>query len=229
MILISGTANRRRFNMGCNCGKNKGNVKKTLSEAFKKSQDKHNDISVDSDSIPQIQEQTFRDGNKTIIRVTQKNKVTEEPNTPSFGQKVKNFTKAIASRATKGKASDSIVELRQLSCHGNSEIPPCPYRGDSAVREGFYFCTACGCGDKPMTWLNDLEGEGSYTKLHYPWVSCPVRNPGFGDYKSYEIESEEDKKPLKEGMNRKKVIEAYLKATGKDIPEHPAAKPNNGE
>ena len=217
--------------MGCNCGKNKGSVRKNLSNTFKKSQNVNRENSVDNDSIPQIQQETFRDGNKTVIRVTTnptKNQESVEqvkPPTPSFGKKIKNFTKAMASRATKGKASDSIVELRQLSCHGNGEIPPCPYRGDSKVREGYHFCTACGCGDKPMTWLNDPFDEGAYTKLHYPWVSCPVRNPGFGDYKSYEVESEEEKKPLKEGMDRKKIIEAYLQASGKEIPDHPPANP----
>ena len=219
--------------MGCNCGKNKGKVRKNLSNTFKKSQNVNGENSVDNDSIPQIQEEsyrtTFRDDKKTVIRITKnpsnKSKSEEniKPETPSFGKKVKNFTKAIASRATKGKASDSIVELRQLSCHGNKEIPPCPYRGDSVVREGYHFCTACGCGDKPMTWLNDPFDEGSYTKLHYPWVSCPVRNPGFGDFKSYDVESEEDKEKLKPGMDRKKIIEAYLQATGKEVPDHPPA------
>ena len=80
-----------------------------------------------------------------------------------------------------------------------------------------------------MTWLNDPFDEGAYTKLHYPWVSCPIRNPGFGDYKSYELETEEDKEGKKKGMDRKKIIEAYLKATGTEIPEHPDANPNNGE
>tara|TARA_Y100001937_G_scaffold105024_1_gene145526 strand:+ start:1373 stop:2032 length:660 start_codon:yes stop_codon:yes gene_type:complete len=217
--------------MGCNCGKNKNTTKKNLAKAFNRSKEKSDQVSVDPDSMPQIQEQVFRDGNKTVIRVTQKpqeqnDAETSTPEPPSFGRKIANFTKAMASRATKGKASEQIVKLRQLSCHGNGDIPPCPYRGNSTVREGFYFCTACGCGDKPMTWLNDAFNEGSYTKLDYPWVSCPVRNPGFGDYKSYDVETEEDKKPLKEGMNRKKIIEAYLQATGEEIPDHPPAKPN---
>jgi len=219
--------------MGCNCGKNKKQTQQNLSKAFEKSQNR-DEPSVEPNSIPQIQTESFRDENKTVIKVrknvqSQTDETEETPETPSFGQKIKNFTKAMASRATKGKASEDIVNLRVLSCHGNSEIPPCPYRGDSTVRDGFYYCTACGCGDKPMTWLNDPFDEGAYTKLHYPWVSCPIRNPGFGDYKSYELETEEDKEGKKKGMDRKKIIEAYLKATGTEIPEHPDANPNNGD
>ena len=135
----------------------------------------------------------------------------------------------MGSRVAKGRASEEIVSLRQLSCHGDNDIPPCPYRGNSAVREGFYFCTACGCGDKPHTWLNNPEDPESYTKLHYPWVSCPVRNPGFGDYKEYELETKEELEAKPEGMSRKKVIETYLKAKGTVIPDHPAPQPKKGE
>ena len=219
--------------MGCNCGKNKNKsaTQKRLSEAFEKSQKK--DIEVRPDSIPQIQTKTFRDDEKTVIRVSNVRKPAETspetPKKPGFGEKVKNFTKAMASRAVKGKASPEIVSLRVISCHGNNEIPPCPYRGDSVVREGFHFCTACGCGDRPQTWLNHPTEDDAYTKLHYPWVSCPVRNPGFGDYKPYDLETNDDKEGKKEGMDRKKIIEAYLNASGIEIPDHPAPQPKKGE
>ena len=204
--------------MGCNCGKNKSSASrsKNLQEAFAKEQDKKQ---VDVDSVPQVQSSTFRDGDKKIIKIKQ----------PSLGSKVKNFAKAVGSRVTQKKIDDSILQLRQLSCHGNNEIAPCPYRGDSAVRDGYHYCTACGCGDRPATWLNNPEDPESFTKLHYPWVSCPVRNPGFGDYKSYGIESDKEKTEKKEGMDRKKIIEAYLNASGIEIPDHPAPQPKTGE
>ena len=202
--------------MGCNCGKNKSVSarRQRLAESFEQSQ-------IEPESIPQVQSSTFRDeqNKKTVIKIKQ----------PSLGQKVKNFTKAVASRVTQGKADESIVKLRQLSCHGNDEIPPCPYRDESKVREGYYYCTACGCGDRPQTWLNNPDDPDAYTKLHYPWVSCPVRNPGFGDFKSFDIEDEKDKESKKEGMDRKKIIEAYLKASGTEIPDHPAPQPKTGE
>lgn len=201
--------------MGCNCGKNKSASARSqrLSESF--------ESEVKPESVPQVQTNTFRDpdNKKTVIRIKQ----------PSLGQKVKNFTKAVASRVTQGKADDAIVKLRQLSCHGNDEIPPCPYRGDSEVRDGYHYCTACGCGDRPATWLNNPEDSEAYTKLHYPWVSCPVRNPGFGDFKSFDIEDKNEFGDKKEGMERKKIIEAYLKSSGTEIPEHPAVQPKNGE
>ena len=206
--------------MGCNCGKNKGsssNRSKKLQEKFQSEMEQSN--KVDPESVPQVQTNTYREDKKTVIKIK----------TPSLGTKVKNFAKAVGSRVAKGKASEDIVNLRQLSCHGNAEIPACPYRGNSAVREGFYYCTACGCGDKPHTWLNNPEDSESYTKLHYPWVSCPVRNPGFGDYKEFDLEPEDQLKAKPEGMYRKKVIEAYLKATGTSIPDHPAPQPKKGE
>tara|TARA_R110001592_G_scaffold300142_1_gene571269 strand:+ start:332 stop:985 length:654 start_codon:yes stop_codon:yes gene_type:complete len=217
--------------MGCNCGKNKSKTatQQSLSKAFEESQ--RSNAPDRSDSIPQIQTETFREHNKTTIKIkkVQTESEVETPKLPSFGQKVKNFTKAMTSRAVKGRVEDAILELRVLSCHGNDEIPPCPYRGDSNVRDGFHFCTACGCGDKPHTWLNNPEDPNAYTKLHYPWVSCPIRNPGFGDYKPHALEDAKELESKKPGMDRKKIIEIYLKANGKEIPEHPAAQPNNGE
>jgi hypothetical protein len=192
------------------------NRSKNLSEAFDKENKPNN---IEPESIPQVQSSTFREDKKTVIRIKQ----------PSFGEKVKNFAKAVGSRVTKGRATEDIVKLRVLACHGNGEISPCPYRGDSKVRDGFHFCTACGCGDKPHTWLNNPEDPEAYTKLDYPWVSCPIRNPGFGDYKDHEFETPEDIVGKEEGMARKKVIEVYLKSTGVEIPDHPAPQPKNGE
>ena len=215
MILIFGTLNRRISSMGCNCGKNKNSSTNKSQQLRDNFELKSKPDNVKPESVPQVQTSTFRQGDKTVIKVKQ----------PSIGEKVKNFAKAVGSRVTKGRADEELVSLRVLSCHGNNDITPCPYRGDSAVREGFYFCTACGCGDRPQTWLNNPDDPEAYTKLHYPWVSCPIRNPGFGDYKEYQLESDDDMSGKEEGMARKKVIEAYLQATGKTVPDHPPIKP----
>jgi len=208
--------------MGCNCGKNRSSVTKSkaLSDHFNKKINERTDVKPES--VPQVQTNEFRGDNsppKKVIKIKQ----------PSLGEKVKNFAKAMGSRVTQGRASDDIVNLRTISCHGNEDIPPCPYRGDSSVREGYHYCTACGCGDRPQTWLNNPDDPEAYTKLHYPWVSCPVRNPGFGDYKPFDLEDQEQKQVKKDGMDRKRVIEAYLNASGIPIPDHPAPQPKNGE
>ncbi len=160
----------------------------------------------------------------------QESNLESEPvKTPSFVDKVKNLGKSVASRVTQGKASEDLIKLRVLSCHGDGEVVPCPYRSASNTREGAYFCTACGCGDKPRAFLNDPDDSGAYTKLDYPWVSCPVRMPGFGDYKPFSEETQEAIDKLPNGMKRKQLTEVVLTARGIEIP--PAYEPvkTNGD
>ena len=90
------------------------------------------------------------------LKDTEESKPVE---TPSFVDKVKNLGKSVASRVTQGKASEDLIKLRVLSCHGDGEVVPCPYRSASNTREGAYFCTACGCGDKPRAFLNDPDNK----------------------------------------------------------------------
>lgn len=70
-----------------------------------------------------------------------------------------------------------------MSCFGNKssggELPPCEFLRKSKT-EGKFFCGGCGCGDKPLTWLNATETE--YSKLDYPKVNCPLQMPGFANY-----------------------------------------------
>lgn len=160
------------------------------------------------------------------LKDTEESKPVE---TPSFVDKVKNLGKSVASRVTQGKANENLIKLRVLSCHGDGEVVPCPYRSASNTREGAYFCTACGCGDKPRAFLNDPDDSGAYTKLDYPWVSCPVRMPGFGDYKPFSEETQEEIDKLPDGMKRKQLTEVVLTARGIEIP--PAYDPvkTNGD
>lgn len=112
------------------------------------------------------------------------------PNVPkqNLTKKVMSFGKAMASRGLKNnRASEKTIALRVLSCHGSNELPPCPYRKDSEKFKGSYYCGGCGCGDKQMTQLTYTEVNGKmteYNKLDYPKVTCPLKMPGFTDYKS---------------------------------------------
>jgi len=204
---------------------------------------KRTKVNVNRPTFPNIPQLTSdRRSRSSSTRITQEEiqKATEEavgnktetdvsPESPSIFNKVKNFGKSVASRVTQGKASEDLIKLRVLSCHGDGEVVPCPYRSASNTREGAYFCTACGCGDKPRAFLNDPDDSGAYTKLDYPWVSCPVRMPGFGDYKPFSEETQEAIDKLPDGMKRKQLTEVVLTARGIEIP--PAYDPvkTNGD
>lgn len=87
---------------------------------------------------------------------------------------------SIASRGILDKkAESSIKKLRALSCFGNDEIGPCEHLKQSQSHEGHY-CDACGCGDKPHTQLT-INGK-KYSKLDYPYLTCPLKMPGFSNY-----------------------------------------------
>ena len=218
--------------MGCGCGKNQSSSPDGARAAANLKQAKEKRLEPNSNvnrptfpSIPQLQ--SDRRARKVIEEPKQEE--SDSPETPSFIDKVKNLGKSVASRVTQGKASEDLIKLRVLSCHGDEEVVPCPYRSASNTREGAYFCTACGCGDKPRAFLNDPDDSGAYTKLDYPWVSCPVRMPGFGDYKPFSEETQEDIDKLPEGMKRKQLTEVVLTARGIEIP--PAYDPvkTNGD
>lgn len=106
--------------------------------------------------------------------------------------KAMSFGKSVASRGISNKkASEETINLRRMSCHGdnNSKLPPCSERKDSVKYPGSFYCGACGCGDKAHTQLiNTLDSEGKekYSKLDYPKVTCPLKMPGFTNYKETE-------------------------------------------
>lgn len=227
--------------MGCNCGKkNSGSDEDRASANLKKKQEARTKPPLNVPTFPQIPQLTENKIKSKLLNTTspphhktKKEEIGESPTvtpkSPSFTQKVKNLGKSVASRVTQGKADDNLIKLRVLSCHGDDEMVSCPYRSASNTREGAYFCTACGCGDKPAAFLNDPDNSDTYTKLDYPWVSCPVRMPGFGDYKPFSEETQEEIDKVPDGMKRKKEVEVILTARGIVIP--PAYKPvkTNGD
>lgn len=111
-----------------------------------------------------------------------------EPVKQGLISKAKSFTESMVSRGLNDKKCESeTYSLRVLSCHGDSTkgLPPCPRRMDSEKFKNSYYCGACGCGDKPLTQLTPYQrGDNmvTYTKLHYPKVSCPLQMPGFSNY-----------------------------------------------
>ena len=76
------------------------------------------------------------------------------------------------------RVSDEIYNTRRLSCFGNPEknIPQCDQLKES--NDFGYFCGACGCGKNKLA---KLDGDG-YTKLHYPYLECPLKKPGFSNH-----------------------------------------------
>jgi len=140
------------------------------------------------------------------------------PDKAGFLQKAKNLAKSYASKGFSGKKADEeTVELRNMSCHGLSDIglAPCEFRGTSEENAGRHYCLECGCGDRQATWLNALE-DGEYTKLHFPKVSCPLKMPGFSDYKAVDEETEKRKNHYS-NFERKKEIENYCQAMGVNL------------
>ena len=131
---------------------------------------------------------------KTIKPVLEEPQEIEEP---SLVKKALSFGRAIASRGLyDNMANEDTISKRELSCHGNDDIEPCPRRQNSKKHVGRTICGACGCGDKPRNFLN---GEG-YLKLYYPTVTCPLQMPGFSN-----------ETPAKEQQNRKKRVEEVIK------------------
>lgn len=106
------------------------------------------------------------------------------------------FAASIASRGIKNKKIDiPTKQLRVVSCFGYNNIAPCPGLGKSQFLDHHY-CTKCGCGDKPTTWL--LKNSTNYSKLDYPKLSCPLKMPGFTNYDPnfYDLETKERKQQI---------------------------------
>jgi len=110
------------------------------------------------------------------------------------------FAMSVVSRGIVGKkAEPSVKQLRVLSCFGNNEIPVCENLLKSKKYEGHY-CGGCGCGDKPHTQL--LINGKAYSKLDYPYLTCPLKMPGFSNYDPASPREVSEK-------NRKSLIEVY--------------------
>ena len=195
--------------MGCGCGKNNPPSGLTKDALIAASEERRRQEEV----------------NPNVAKVNQ----PKTPKTPSLAKKVTNFAKAAVSRGVTNKRADAVAKrLRVLSCHGNPDQldSPCPYRKESNKRRGVYFCEACGCGDHSQAWLNNPGNPDAYTKLDFPWLSCPMTMPGFSDYVPYGEEEESAKEEYGTNLERKKVIEDIARVLQLDIPE---ATPNPEE
>jgi len=199
--------------MGCGCNKNK-NQKCVGSDC--EAQSEKNDIQMEhllahenkwtqSSNINTTNSPPWLKSKKDF-NMTQEFKSREiqstNPITKGFGMAT-SFISAIASKGINSeKVNVPLKQLRVISCFGNKDtggvLPPCEYLQKSAT-PGKFFCGGCGCGDKPLTWLNGTSNE--YSKLDYPKLSCPLQMPGFSNYK--ESTPEESISP----MTRRAYIE----------------------
>lgn len=69
--------------------------------------------------------------------------------------------------------------LRKKSCFGDENNPPCGALNN--INKSQPFCGACGCGQNKLTILSS-EDPNDYTKLHYPYLECPLKKPGFSNH-----------------------------------------------
>jgi hypothetical protein len=111
----------------------------------------------------------------------------------------KSLASAMMSRGfSNNKVEVGVKKLRAVSCFGNEDvggnIPKCSHLMNSST-EGKFFCGACGCGDKPGTWL--LSNGEKYSKLDYPKLSCPLNMPGFTNYIPLSVEGNVNHDPRK--------------------------------
>lgn len=81
------------------------------------------------------------------------------------------------------RVSNEILEKRKISCFGNKNLnaPICSRL--KFINNKGYFCGSCGCGDNNLARL-DGDFDEEYTKLHYPYLQCPLQKPGFSNEKS---------------------------------------------
>ena len=108
--------------------------------------------------------------------------------------KIISFAMAVASKGFTNKSIDlPTKQLRALSCFGSGDIAPCHHIKKSKNSK-YYYCGACGCGDKEKTWL--LKEQNEYAKLDYPVLSCPLKMPGFTNYDPNHYTSESKQRKL---------------------------------
>jgi len=144
-------------------------------------------------------------GNENKEQIDTQEQIVPPVEKMSIFEKAKSMAQAYASRGfSNNKAEPLVKSLRVLSCHGNTDLPPCPHRMKSEKFKDSYYCGACGCGDRAPTQLINVindEGKEEYSKLDFPKVVCPLNMPGFSNYEKWK---EEDQNP------RKNVIESMF-------------------
>lgn len=110
------------------------------------------------------------------------------------------FADSLISRGLAGATvSEEIKDIREISCHGSSEmgLPPCEEREESKKYPKSFICRACNCGDFGQTQLTNVD-DGHYSKLDYPRVHCPKQMPGFSNYTPLTISENNERKKLME-------------------------------
>lgn len=101
------------------------------------------------------------------------------------------WIRAISSRGLTGKRTSLTIKgRRHVSCTGNTPegsrvSDPCPALRPSSDGRSF-FCSECGCGDKPSARITSVPPSPPpetlpYEKLDYPDLMCPRGRPGFSN------------------------------------------------
>lgn len=88
------------------------------------------------------------------------------------------FVQSASSRVLSGTVDEATLTQRYISCFGNpiSGEPPC----QKLLTEGAEaYCNACGCGKTRLARLNITD---QWTKLHFPYLNCPLGRKGFSNY-----------------------------------------------
>jgi hypothetical protein len=115
---------------------------------------------------------------------------------------------SIASRGKdNNKIGDDVKKLRYVSCFGLDNLSPCHMLKQSS-KSNFYYCGGCGCGDHKHTWL--LREPGVYSKLDYPYLTCPLKMPGFTNYDPHSPEESISRKRKVENMDPQNIQKVQL-------------------
>ena len=77
------------------------------------------------------------------------------------------------------KVSPEILKLREKSCFGDETNKPCPFLKYNKANEPY--CSTCGCGDTNKLAVLKTNST-KYSKLEYPYLECPLKNPGFSNH-----------------------------------------------
>jgi hypothetical protein len=122
--------------------------------------------------------------------------------------KIMMFAMSIASRGKdNNKIGDDVKKLRYVSCFGLDNLSPCHQLKQSS-KSNFYYCGGCGCGDHKHTWL--LREPGVYSKLDYPYLTCPLKMPGFTNYDPHSPEESISRKRKVENMDPQNIQKVQL-------------------
>ena len=192
--------------MGCGCGKNNppDGLDSSRGRALQEAKEKRREDIVKHDEP-----------------VSRPN-TPKTPAPPSLMKRASSLAKSAVSRGISNKRADPVAKrLTVLSCHGDPDQlnSSCPYREESNKKRNTFYCTACGCGDKANAWLNNPSNPEAYVKLDFPWLSCPLKMPGFSDYVPTEEQTEElTEQYSEESLKRKSTIENLCEAWNLEIP-----------